>query len=134
MTVRQINSFVQSENVPATAIPELSVDVKTTHQLIGENWYSPQTTAKNTSDLPVTIIRVELVANGTTFENKPRVPSYYPLSVPAHGTATLDVNFRFSDGVHKVFKNPSELRIHYSSHQGPGLARITVVGGPLNAK
>ena len=54
--------------------------------------------------------------------------------IPAHDTAALDVNFRFSDGVAKVFKNPSELRIHYSSQQGSGLARVTVVRSPLNAK
>jgi hypothetical protein len=46
----------------------------------------------------------------------------------------VDVNFRFSDGVSKVFKNPGELRIHYSSQAGTGLARITLAGGPLNAK
>jgi hypothetical protein len=134
MTVRQINSFVQSENVAVTAVPKISVDVKTTHQLIGENSYSPQSIATNTSDFLITITGVELVAEGTTFQNKPRVGNYYPLNVPAHDTAALDVNFRFSDGVSKVFKNPGELRIHYSSQQGPGVARITLAGGPLNAK
>jgi hypothetical protein len=131
---RQINSFVQSENVAVTAVPKISVDVKTTHQLIGENSYSPQSVATNTSDFLITITGVELVAEGTTFQNKPRVANYYPLNVPAHDTAALDVNFRFSDGVSKVFRNPSELRIDYSSQQGPGVARITLAGGPLNAK
>ena len=111
MAVRQINSLVQSENVAVTAVPKISVDVKTTHQLIGENSYSPQSIATNTSDFLITITGVELVAEGTTFQNKPRVANYYPLNVPAHDTAALDVNFRFSDGVSKVFKNPGELAI-----------------------
>ena len=134
MTVRQINSFVQSENVAVTAIPKISVDVKTTHQLVGEHWYSPQTIATNPSGFPIKITGVELVADGTTFQNKPRVANYYPLELPAHDTVALDVNFRFNDGVSKVFKNPGEVRIHYSSQQGAGLARVTVAGGPLNAK
>jgi len=134
MTVRQINSFVQSENAAITTIPKISVDVKTTHQMVSEKWYRPQTIATNTSDFPVTINGVELVADGTTFQNQPSLASYYPLSLPAHDTAALDVYFRFSDGVSRVFKNPAELRIHYSSQQGAGLARVTVAGGPLNAK
>ena len=94
MTVRQITSFVQSENAAVTVIPKISVDVKTTHQLVGENWYSPQTIATNTSDFPITITGVELVADGATFQNQPRVPTY-PLSVPAHDTAALELKFRF---------------------------------------
>jgi hypothetical protein len=134
MTVRQINSFVQSENVAVTAIPKISVDVKTTHQFVGENWYTPQTIVTNPSDFPITITGVELVADGSTFQNEPRVANHYPLNVPAHDTAALDLNFRFSDGVSKVFKNPGELRIHYSSQQGVGLARVRLAGGPLNPK
>jgi hypothetical protein len=94
ITIRQIKSFVQSENVTITAIPKISVDVKTTRQFVGEKWYSPQTIATNTSDLPITITGVELFAEGTTFQNKPRVANYYPLNLSAHDTVALDVDFR----------------------------------------
>jgi hypothetical protein len=136
MTVRQINSVVESENAAATAIPKISVEVKTTHQLIGESWYSPQITATNSFDVPVTITSVELIAGSTTFQNSPRAAKDYPVNLPARSTVPLHVDFGFNDGmyVEKVFRNPGELRIHYSSQQGAGLARITVARGHLNAK
>jgi hypothetical protein len=34
----------------------------------------------------------------------------------------------------EVFGKPVELRIHYSSQQGSGFARITLARDPLNAK
>jgi len=136
MSVRQINSFVESENAGVTAIPKLSVDVKTAHQLIGERWYSPQIMGTNSSDIPVRITSVELVAGGASFQNRPRVAKDYPVTLPANSAAPLNVDFRFSNGldVDKVFRKPAELRIHYSSEQGAGLAHITLARGHPNAK
>jgi hypothetical protein len=134
MAVRQINSFVESENTAVTPIPKVSVNVKTTHQLIGERSYLPDVTLTNSSYFEVTITSIDLVARGETYENRPQDTKCYPLKVLAQSTAPLDVHFRFTDGIYKVFKNPGELRIHYSSQQGTGLARITVARGPLNAK
>lgn len=136
MTVRQINSFVESENTTVITIPKISVDVKATHQLIGESWYDPHVVATNSSDVPVRITSIELIAGSRTFQNKPRAETDYPMTLPARSTVPLDVYFRFSDGLYvdKVFKNPSELRIRYSSQLGTGVARITVARGNLNDK
>ena len=133
MTIRQTNAVVESENAVVSAIPKISVDVTTTHQFIGEYWYGPRVLVTNLSDFPITIIGVELVSGGVTYENRPRV-ARYPLNVPSHDASLLDVYFRFGNGVDQVFKSPGELRFHYSSHQGSGVARITVAAGPLNAK
>lgn len=135
MSVRQINSFVESKNRGVTAVPKLSVDVKTTHQLIGERWYDPQIIATNSSDIPITITSVELIAGTATFQNRPQAAKDYPVTLPAHRAAPLNVDFRFSDDldVHKVFRRPAELRIHYSTERGSGLAHITVARGNLNA-
>lgn len=136
MTVRQINSVVEAENAASTTIPKISVDVKTTHQLIGEGWYGPQVIAANLSDVPVTITSIELIAGSKTFQNGTRAAQDYPANLPAHSTVPLSVDIRFSDGVYirKALENPGELRIHYSSQQGAGLARITVARGHLNTK
>lgn len=43
------------------------------------------------------------------------------LNLPARSTAPLEAQFRFSDGVYKVLRNPGELRIHYSSRVDAGV-------------
>ena len=69
MTMRQVNSAAKSsENPVARVIPEVSIDVKNTHQFVGEMWYSPQVIAANSSDVPITIISVESFAEGAIFE------------------------------------------------------------------
>ena len=67
ITVRQIDSSVESESAAATTIPKISVEVKTTSQLIGQRLYDPHVTATNLSDVPVTITSIELVASSGTF-------------------------------------------------------------------
>jgi hypothetical protein len=134
MTVRQINSSVESESAAATAIPKISVDVKTTSLLIGQRVYDPQVVATNLSDVPVTITSIELIAGSRTLQNGTHAARDYPVNLPAHSTVPLGVYFSLSDGVDKIFEKPGELRIHYSSQQGSGFARITVERGPLNAK
>jgi hypothetical protein len=134
MTVRQINSSVESEGATVTAIPKISIDVKTTHLLIGQRVYDPPVIATNSSDVPVMITRVELIAGGRTFRNGPYREKEYPVNLPAHSAVPVGVYFRLSDGVAKIFENPGELPIHYSSQPGAGFARIRVARGPLNAK
>jgi len=134
MTVRQMNSSIESESAAATTMPKISVDVKTTSHLIGQKLYDPHVTATNLSDVPVTITSIELVVGGTTFQNGPYAVNDYPVNLTAHGTIPLGVYFSLSDGVSKIFEKPGELRIHYCSQQGSGFARITVARGPLNAR
>jgi hypothetical protein len=134
MTVRQINSTVDSRKTSVVVPPEVTIEIKTTHQLIGEGWYDPHVKITNSSDSPITIMRVELVAQAATYENQPHAAESYPLTLPARSTASLDVGFRFNQGVDKVFKKPAELRIHYLTGGRDGLTRTTVAAGPLNAR
>jgi len=134
MTIRQINSTVDSKKTSVVVPPEMTIEIKTTRQLIGEGWYDPQVKVKNLSDSPITVTRVELVAQAATYENQPRAAESYPLTLPARGTASLDLGFRLNQGVSKVFKKPAELRIHYLTGGHDGLTRITVAAGPLNAR
>lgn len=57
----------------------------------------------------------DVVARAETYENMPHDAKYYSLKVPAQSTAPLDVHFSFNEDIYKVFKNPGELGIHYSS-------------------
>lgn len=132
MTVRRINSVVESEGAPATPTPQIAISVKTTHQLIGEPRYDPQVTAANLSDAPVTITGVELVSRNLTFQNRAEAQTSYPLNLPAHSTVPIDVHFHFNSGVYVIFKDPVELQVHYSSRQGKGVARVTLARGHLN--
>ena len=134
MTVRQINSIVDSKKTAVVVPPEMTIEIKTTHHLIGEGWYDPQVKVTNSSDSPITIRRVELVAQAVTYENQPRAAESYPLTIPARSTASLDIGFRFNQGVNKIFKKPAELRIHYLTGGHDGLARTTVAAGALNAR
>jgi hypothetical protein len=134
MTIRQINSRAESKRTVVIVTPDITIEVKTTHQLIGERWYDPQVNVMNSSDSPITITSVELVAQGVTYENKPRAEQTYPLTLPVRSTASLDIAFRFSEGVYRIFKEPAELRIHYLTRSHDGLARTTVAAGPLDAR
>jgi hypothetical protein len=133
LTIRQINSTVDSKKT-AVVPPEMTIEIKTTHQFIGEGWYDPQVKVNNSSDLPITITRVELVAQAATYENQPRAAESYPLTVPAGSTASLDIGFRFNQGASKVFKKPAELRIHYLTGGHAGITRTAVAAGSLDAR
>jgi hypothetical protein len=109
---RQINATADSERTAVIVTPDITIEVRTTHQLIGERWYDPQVNVMNSSDSPITITSVELVAQGVTYENKPRAKKTYPLTLLVRSTASLDIAFDFSEGVHRIFQEPVELRIH----------------------
>jgi hypothetical protein len=134
MSIRQINSRADSKKTAVVVTPEIAIEVKTTHQMIGEGSYDPEVKVTNSSDSPITITSVELVAQSLTYENKPRGAEAYPLTLPVRSTTSLDIAFRFSEGVHRIFKKPAELRIHYLTRGHDGLARTTVVGGPVHAR
>ncbi len=134
MTVRQINSVVEAENAVVTKGPKISISVKTTQQLIGERWYSPRVTATNPSDIPVKVTGVELITGRQTLKNEDIEARNYPIVLGPRSSVALGVDFRFSDGVDvaKAFRNPGELRIYFTSQEGDGVVRITVVGGHAN--
>jgi hypothetical protein len=71
ITIWQINSTTDSEKKAVVVTPEITIQVKTTHQLTGEGWYDPEVEVTNSSDSPITITSVELFAQGVTYENKP---------------------------------------------------------------
>lgn len=96
--------------------------------------YDPHIEATNLSDVPVTVTSIELNAGGATLRNGPRAAKDYPVNLPPQGSAPLGAYFSLGDGAGKIFEKAGELRIHYSSQQGSGLARITVARGPANAR
>jgi hypothetical protein len=109
MTVRQVNALVQSENAAVTSIPKISIEVKTTHELIGASWYDPRVIVTNSSDIAVAITRVELIAGGIVFQNEPHAEKHFPVILPLHNPVPIDVYFSFGNGVYldKIFKNPA---------------------------
>jgi len=103
-TANQFHSRPQEKAVVVT--PEITIQVKTTDQLIGEGWYDPEVEVTNSPDSPITITSVELFAQGVTYENKPRAKKTHPLTLLVRSTASLDIAFRFSEGVYRIFEEP----------------------------
>jgi len=130
MTIYQTNSN------QSTSAPELvAVRVKASHPLIGETSYAPDNdvTVTNSFDKPIVITKVELLANGTTYQHKHTgATNEYPLTVAAGKTETLPLWFDLKDYVKETFKNPAELRVYYRNGREESVAQAFIVGGPLD--
>jgi hypothetical protein len=129
MTIRQMSS------VNVTADQRVTVQVKTTHPLIGETWYAPDdATVTNLSDRPITVTNVELIASGTTYPNKAPGIAKYPLTIPIGKTETLPVWFDLDGGVKRTFERTVEFRVQYRSGGKDSVSSAFMVGGPLDTK
>jgi hypothetical protein len=122
MTIRQTKS-------PGVRVV---IDVKTSHQLIGETHYAPQVKITNASDSSIAITSVDLISQSATYANKPIQPGLYPLVVQPGKTEDLLVWFDLNDAVNRTFRQPAELRVHYRKDNKEEIAYTSVVGGPLN--
>jgi hypothetical protein len=134
MTIRQVTQHDRVQFSPQAPAPTgLLIYVKTSHLLIGENWYAPTVTVTNSLNASITISSVELIAKGITYANKPRQTGTYPLAVDPGQTQSLDVWFDLRDDVRKTFfKQSAELRVHYRSDGKEQIGQTVVVGGHLN--
>jgi hypothetical protein len=132
MTIYQTNA---NQN---TSVPErVTVRVKASHPLIGETWYAPDAdvTVTNSFEKPIVITKVDLLANGTTYENKPPgATNKYPLIVSPGKTEILPLCFDLKEHVKQTFKTPAELRVYYRSGREESVAHAFIVGGPLDMK
>jgi hypothetical protein len=113
ITIRQINSTGDSKRTAVIVTPDITIEVKTTHPINRGTLVQSEVNVMKSSDSPITITSVELVAQGVTYENKPRAKKSYPLTLLVLSTASLDIAFDFSEGVCWILKEPAELRIHY---------------------
>lgn len=125
MTISQASS-------PGATKGAVSVHVKTSHPLVGETWYAPDTKVTNSSESPITVSRVELSARGVAYANRPRRPGTYPLIVPTGGTEALDIWFDLHDDVKKTFQQSATLDVHYRKGDQEETAQVNLIGGPLN--
>jgi hypothetical protein len=132
MTIYQTNA-TQNPSVPE----RVTVRVKASHPLIGETWYAPDNdvTVTNSFDKPIIITKVELLANGATYNHKHTgATNEYPLTVSAGKTETLPLWFDLKDDVKRTFKTPAELRVYYRNDREESVAHAFIVGGPLDMK
>jgi len=111
----------------------LAIHVKTSHVMIGETWYSPEITATNTFDSPVSVSAVELVVKGSTYSTEARRTGLSPVVVPSGQTETLDISFTLHHDVKTTFyKQSGELRVHYQRDGVEEIAQSRIIGGPLD--
>jgi hypothetical protein len=111
---------------------DLIIRIAPRHQLIGESRYSPKVEVTNTFDTPLKITSVELATLREIYANHPVAKGIYPVTLSARATAGLEVRFDLAEPVHKAFKQPAELRIHYLTVGGEKVATVRLVGGPLD--
>jgi hypothetical protein len=131
MTIYQTNT---NQNVSG---PErVTIRVEASHPLIGETWYAPDNVRViNSFDKPIVITRVELVANGTTYQHKHMsAKDEYPLTIAAGKTQVIPIWFDLNDSVNRTFNAPAELRVYYRESRNESVAHAFIVGGPLHMK
>ena len=130
VSIRQIKSHGQP--IIGSTAPEdhVVLVVSTTRQLIGETWYAPEIRVTNLGPSPIIIQSVELAARGKTYANTPPRPETIQLKILPGSTENLHALFRLDDSVHKVFKRPAELQLHYQSGGVQETVRAAVIGGP----
>ena len=63
MAIRQVKAPGQTQTKRSSTDERLIVQVKTSHQLIGETSYAPQVKVTNALDVPITVNRVDLAAS-----------------------------------------------------------------------
>jgi len=124
ITIRQVK--------PTSAGPQVTINVKTSHQLIGDTWYAPEVKVTNSFGAPITVTKIELAEGKATFENKPRRAGSYPVPISPGDTQLLDVRFDLDESVRKIFHTPTELRVHYRTADKDEIAHATIVGGRLD--
>lgn len=127
LTIRQVEiTRESSEN------HQVTIHIKTNHQLIGDTKYVPEVRVTNSSGAPITVTKVELAERKATYENKPVRLGSYPVPISPGDTKVLDVWFELNDSVRTIFHTPIELRVHYRSGDKDEIARATIVGGRLD--
>jgi len=123
---------VRPAKVAGAASPQVTIHVRTSHQIIGETWYAPEVKVTNSSGASIAVTKVELAEGRATYENKPRSAGSYPLLISPGDTQVLDVWFDLKEGVGRTFHKPTELRVHYRSGDKEQIVSTTIVGGPLD--
>lgn len=125
MTIRQTDTGGPTNQ-------SVKVSVKTEDPLIGETWYAPDVAVTNSTGATITVTKAELVAGGTTYQNKPPGDAKYHLTIASGKTEALPVWFDLKDDVERAFAKPAELRVYYRSGNEDSVSSAFMAGGPLD--
>jgi hypothetical protein len=127
MSVRPV-----AQKKPISGAQDLVIDVAPVNEFIGSTWYMAKANITNSANSTITITKCELAAERNTYQARLGGGKSYPIEL-APGETKLGCGFfELHDPVHKTFKDPAELRIHYSIGGREEIARVTVAGGPLH--
>ncbi|HKV91629.1 MAG TPA: hypothetical protein VJW20_03665 [Candidatus Angelobacter sp.] len=109
--------------------PELSVSVKRYHSLIGEDWYEPEVTIKNSSSSAVTVTGMELITTTKTNTRKASQEGIYPLTLRPEAATVLHARFDLDQGLLNTFSKPAELLVHYRIGNQNEIVKTRLVSG-----
>jgi hypothetical protein len=128
MTIRQVEPTKEG----ISTSPQVTIQVETSHVLVGETWYAPVVRATNSSGTAIAVAIVEFTVGKRTYENRPHRVASYPTLIRPGETQILDVSFDLNSSVRTTFRTSAELRVHYRSGDKDEIAVIPIVGGPLD--
>ena len=110
----------------SSAAQDLVIDVAPVNEFTGSTAYIAKAKITNSSNSIVVVTSCELVTERNTYQARLGGVESYPIKL-APGKSELGCGFfDLHDPVHKIFKNPAELRIHYSIAGREEIARVTI--------
>ncbi|HEX7289181.1 MAG TPA: hypothetical protein VF532_23555 [Candidatus Angelobacter sp.] len=132
MTIRQVVQRGGVNGIPATPSPgNLTISVRTSHPLKGENWYAPDVTVTNSSASPISINSFELAAKSVVYGNKRQ--EGYPVVLASGETRPLRLWFDLREDIWKTFsKEAADLRVNYVIDGQQMTAHANIIGERLS--
>jgi hypothetical protein len=115
--------------IPTNAKQRLSVSVQSYRSLIGEDWYKPEVTIKNSSKYQVAITGMELITSRKTYADKPSPEGLYPLILRPGAAVALHNEFELNQGLLNTFSKPAELLVHYRIENQNEVVKTRLVSG-----
>ena len=123
MTIRQIPPEQSS------SADRLAIEISPVNRLIGSHFYGAKTKLTNLSKSSITIKGCELATRNVTYESRLGGAESYPFELAPGASRYFGPFFQLKDSVADVFKEPAELRVHYTIDGREELARTILRGG-----
>jgi hypothetical protein len=118
-----------------TLTQRLTIQVHSARSLIGNKFYAPGATITDRADKPVVVDKVELIADGMSYQNTDIGSRHeYPLTVPPGDAVKLPLWFDLKHSVDVTFKTSAELRLYCRLGKEEFVQSTYIAGGPLDLK
>jgi hypothetical protein len=111
---------------------DLDIRVAEQHQLISETWYSPEITLVNKSQMPISIIRIELATPEHVYEPQDIGQNKIGQAIESSRSITQTLFYNLNKPVSEVFRQGAELKVHYKENEQERMQSLQLEGVGLN--